>query len=481
MESLRHRDPDKLNLMNRILLRAPRDPFTPISPELGLALYDRGFWGRNAGNLVFTDAMHKLLSTPDAQITPNSFLSERPGINQGYIDRINEQFDVFVVPLANAFRKKFVGNLKRLTQVIEGLKIPVVVVGVGVEGGVRSLDDPFPSPEGELREAVIAFVRAVLERSASIGVRGEFTQAYLAELGFGDEVIDVVGCPSLFRYGPDLKIEKRSPGLTADSRFTINITPYVPYMGRASVRHAQKYPNLIYVPQGDDSLELMMWGLEPETIKNRDLPVHRDHPLYAENRMRFFVDTVTWMDFLREQEFSFGSRIHGNIAALSAGTPAYVLAHDSRTLELARYHEIPHTRVPDLPKDVDAADLYAEADYGAFNSGHAARWGVFADFLKRNDIEHIFLPGKENLDYEQRLREVPMPAAVQTLNATDPNERRRIAERTALVYRHGGLKGLKRDFKPDIPFPLTLPGALVRRPNSVRAVLGRVRRRLRRR
>ena len=462
--------------MTEILLRAPRDPFEPISPELGLALYTRGFWGRNVGNLVFTDAMHKLLSTPDARLTPNAFLSERPGVNQAYIDAINERFDMFVVPLANAFRTKFLGNLKRLTRVIEGLRIPVVVVGVGVEGGPRSLDDPFPSPEGELKDAVVSFVRAVLDRSASIGVRGEFTHSYLAQLGFGDDVVDIVGCPSLFRYGPDLAVTKRAPELTTDSAFTINITPYVRYMGGASLRHAEKYPNMTYVPQGDDSLELMMWGMEPEKIKNRQLPVHLDHPLYAQNRMRFFVDTVTWMDFLREQQFSFGSRIHGNIAALSAGTPAYVLAHDSRTLELARYHEIPHTRVPDLLEEVDAADLYRAADYTAFNAGHHARWDVFSAFLARNRIEHIYLPGKGNPDYEDRLRKVEFPPPVQTLNATDPDERHRIAERIALIYRHGGAEGLRADFPPAFAFPLIPEKPTLWR--RIRRFLGRMRRQL---
>ena len=48
-------------------------------------------------------------------------------------ERANSEFDVFVVPMANAFRADFVDSLDRLTDFIERLTIPVVVVGVGAQ------------------------------------------------------------------------------------------------------------------------------------------------------------------------------------------------------------------------------------------------------------------------------------------------------------------------------------------------------------
>ncbi|MBX7269708.1 polysaccharide pyruvyl transferase family protein [Micromonospora sp. Llam7] len=470
--------------MTRVLLRSAKDPFTPVSPELSLALYTRGIFGRNVGNLVFTEAVHKLISVPGTEVVSNSFLSERPGVDQAYVDRVNEQFDLFVVPLANAFRLSFLENLKRLTWVIEKLRIPVVVIGVGVHGGVGSLDNPFPPPTDELRVAVRRFVRAVLDKSATIGVRGEFTAAYLAELGFGDDVVDVVGCPSLFRYGPDLQVNKRVAALTRESRFTINISPYVRLMDEVGTRHAKRYPNMVYLPQGEEVLELLLWGTHPEKVRSK-LPHHTGHQLYREDRIRFFVDTWTWMRYLAEQEFSFGTRIHGNIVALSAGTPAYVLAHDSRTLELARYHDIPHSLVPDLTPEIDAADLYAQADYTAFNAGHAQRWDRFASFLERNGIEHVFQPGKADPGYDERLDAVGLPPAVTTLMTTDPEARKRITARVAELYSLGGLPALRKAHKPQHPFPHTaatsegkvpaarrpLPAAVRRLPVPVRSAL----------
>ncbi|MBQ1048611.1 polysaccharide pyruvyl transferase family protein [Micromonospora sp. C51] len=474
--------------MTRVLLRSAKDPFTPVSPEHSLALYKQGIFGRNVGNLVFTEAVHKLISVPGTEVVSNSFLSERPGVDQAYVDRINEQFDMFVVPLANAFRPTFLENLKRLTWVIENLRIPVVVVGVGVAGAGGSLDNPFPPATDEMSGAVRRFVRSVLARSATIGVRGEITAAYLAELGFGDDVVEVVGCPSLFRDGPNLRITKRAAELTPESSFTINISPYVLLMDEVATRHAKRYPNMVYLPQDDTDLRLLLWGVEPDNVRP-GMPHHTAHQLYREDRIRFFVDASTWMRYLAEREFSFGTRIHGNIVALAAGTPAHVLVHDSRTLELARYHDIPHTMVPGLSPEVDAADLYAQSDYTAFNAGHTQRWDRFGGFLERNGIGHIFQPGKANPDYDKRLDAVGLAPPVTTLMTTDPEARERITARVAELYALGGLRALRRAHKPDIPFPHTaapkeavatgerrpVPAAVRHLPAPVRSALRRSR------
>ena len=58
--------------------------------------------------------------------------------------QINERFDVYVIPLANAFRATFAEQLAPLTSVIEKLKIPVVVLSAGL---------PVPLPTRPARRA----------------------------------------------------------------------------------------------------------------------------------------------------------------------------------------------------------------------------------------------------------------------------------------------------------------------------------------
>ena len=164
----------------------------------------------------------------------------------------------------------------------------------------------------------------------------------------------------------------------------VNITARVTPMGPIVMSNMERYPNLEYIAQDKDALRLLLWGYGAKNIKDPSpLPVHLSHPLLRDDRTKFFVDPWPWLDYMRETDFVFGTRIHGNITALLAGTPGYVFAHDSRTLELARYFEIPHREMEDIPLDIDAAELYAEADYGPTMAGHAARYRTFIDYVER--------------------------------------------------------------------------------------------------
>jgi len=387
--------------MQQILLRSRKGPFDVISAEDTLL---RNMIAANAGNLIFSVATHGILQTAGTTITSDRFV-----IDPNDADRINERYDVYVIPLANAFRVTYESNLIRLTQLIRRLRIPVVILGVGVQSDLRSEMTRLRP----IQASVKAFASAVLDRSPSIGVRGEVTLDYLNGLGFRD--VEVIGCPSLFMHGPDLAIQKRAPALGRDARLAINVSPYVEAMAPIVTRHVERYPNLTYIPQDLDTLELLLWGpgRAHDAIAPTDpRPIHLAHPLFRDDKVRFFVDPAPWFQFLSGVDFSFGTRIHGNIAALIAGTPAVVLAHDSRTLELARYFEIPYRLMPDLGPETDASDLYAEADYGPFNRGHAARFATFVAFLERHGLDHVFRSPAPEPDFTTRLATTPFPPAV---------------------------------------------------------------------
>ena len=396
--------------MKQILLRARKSPFEVVSAEdtlLGNTIAD------NAGNLVFSVAAQRILETAETTVTADRFLIEPRAAGL-----INERYDAYVIPLANAFRLGYEPILIRLTQLIRRLRIPVVILGVGAQSNVRY-------ETGRLRpieRTVKAFVSAVLERSPAIGVRGELTLDYLNGLGFRD--VEVVGCPSLFIHGDDLAIHKPRPTLDRDARLAINVSPYVRAMGPIVARHVERYPNLTYIPQDLDTLELLLWGpggahdgVDPTDPR----PIHLAHPLFRDDKVRFFVDPAPWFQFLSGVDFSFGTRIHGNIAALIAGTPAMVLAHDSRTLELARYFEIPYRLMADVGPDVDAADLYAEADFGPFNRGHAARFAAFTGFLERCGLDHAFRSPAPEPDFATRMAVTPFPPAVTMASLVAPH------------------------------------------------------------
>ncbi|SDT43113.1 polysaccharide pyruvyl transferase family protein [Microlunatus soli] len=390
--------------MSNIFIRAHKSPFRPATAEQTIRQH---LIGNNVGNLIFSQSVCRLLSTRGTTIRTGGLGGTSPWGDDRRPDRL-------VLPLANAFRPGFGDRLERMATVIEQAAVPVTVLGVGAQATLSGRRKHRDATD----RAVQRFVRATLQHSTGpIGVRGEFTREYLAGLGFGAADVTVIGCPSMFGRGADLRIDRRVDAIGPQSAIALNISPYVPEMGPLSRRHAEQYPNLTYIAQNQQSLEFLLTGHYPappdSVVFGSGVPVTDDHPLIQQDRTRFFLDPVTWIDHLRDYQFSFGTRIHGNIAALLAGTPAVVLAHDSRTAELAEYHDIPFRLITDAPGQIDAAELYAEADWGPLNRGHAARWSTFADFLRQHDLSTVYDDGQDGgARFDARLAAVDFPAAV---------------------------------------------------------------------
>jgi hypothetical protein len=399
--------------MPQILIRSHKSPFTVADAD---TTYRQNLIGNNTGNLVFSQAVYRLLSTADNDLETSGLARSHPRV-------INSRFDHVVIPLANAFRSTYIETLDALSSLIEQLTIPVTVLGVGEQaslGGVYKGAD-------SVKPATKRFVSAVLDHSPSIGVRGERTRDYLNSLGFGDEHVKVIGCPSMFMYGPDLNVEKKVESLNVDSAIALNVSPYVAEMGPISLSAAEHFPHLVYMAQNIQTLELMLYGSYPKgkrmnAVAAKGAPINLDHPLIRSDRVRFFLDPSTWFDHLAQYDFSFGTRIHGNIAALLAGTPALLLAHDSRTLELAEYHEIPHRTINSIEAGADAITLYAECDWNRLNKAHPDRWDTFATFLQDHNLTHVYDEGQNASAFDERLAATEFPPPVRTLMGFSPEE-----------------------------------------------------------
>jgi hypothetical protein len=423
--------------MRSILLRAPKSPFVPATVEWTLA---KNLIGNNSGNLIFIDAAWKLLATRGTEITAAGLAA-----NPARAAELSETHDVFVVPLANAFRLGWEVQLERLAALVEQLTIPVVVLGVGVQGGINFS----PNHLKRIEPLVRRFVGAVLDHGPRIGVRGETTATYLEGLGFHD--VEVIGCPSMFMHGKGLEVTRRVREIDRESRLAINIghsmsSPYLAQLGEFIDRHVARYPRLTHFGQDRSTLELLVNGvIDPNTLKLPRMPIPESHPLLRRGRVRFYIEPWPWIADLADFDFAFGSRIHGNLAALIAGTPAFVLAHDARTLELARYFEIPHRALPDLTADADAADLYAEADYGPLISGHARRWEVFAAYLERHGLRHAFNDADDAAAFDRRIAEIEFPGAITAPGLLDRASRRlRRTGASALAIAHRAWRPLRR-------------------------------------
>ncbi len=405
--------------MQNILLRSGKSPFHVAKPA---EVVQQDLIGTNAGNLVFSDATHKLLTLPGTEVTSNGIKTDHSPERAA---QINERYDAFVVPLANAFRPSFEPSLKRLTRLIEQLSIPVVVIGVGAQAGTDYDTERLKAIEPSVKR----FMKAVLKRSASVGVRGELTGDYLKGLGYKDKDVEIIGCPSMFLHGDTFpEIRRPEGGITDASRIAVNVSPDAPRVGpiAAIVQRAyERFADLTYYAQNLTDAELLLWGdTSAEKGLTAELPNRVAHGLLRDDKARLPTDPYRWMAELRERDFAFGTRIHGNITALLAGTPAVVLCHDSRTLELCRYFDIPYAMLADQPAGLDPAELYEKADYTALQHGHRERWDRFARFLGRNGLKDTYTHGDRGAAFEERMAGLDLPPSMRVWDGSDDGAHR---------------------------------------------------------
>jgi hypothetical protein len=142
--------------------------------------------------------------------------------------------------------------------------------------------------------------------------------------------------------------------------------------------------------------------------------------------MRFFVDATTWIDALRDRDLVVGTRIHGTIAGLLAGVPSILIAHDSRTRELAQFHAIPYQTKAALRR-VDVAAWREAADFDAFTAAHARNTEVFRSFLDRHALGHTL--GRHDTRFDRELALRSLAAPVHTPSAGGAAGRRSLSDR----------------------------------------------------
>jgi hypothetical protein len=399
----------------KILMRMGKIPFQALDLVTSDA---RNIVGTNSGNMLFAEAVFKTLSVDGIEIDRHGY-----GANAKRAEYINANYDALVLPMANSFRVAWSSMLDNYYQLINRLTIPVTIVGVGVQ---TSLDYDLSnlSPIDNVSKRLIG---AILDRSASIGVRGECTAAYFRKLGFSGSLVDVIGCPSMFLHGRDFTIVDKGR-LDTDSAIAINVTSSfkkscfrdgLDLMLLLADKHIRKYRNSNLICQEGRSLSTMLWGAGKGTEFD-GVSDESFRALTVGKRAKFFVDPSTWISYLRHADFCFGTRLHGNIAALLAGTPAMILASDSRTLELADFFDIPYRRMDTVNNHLDVADLADKVDFSKLMQRHAGHFDNYISFLQKNSLESIYNHPLMEEKFNERLCNIRFAPAAETAT---PEER----------------------------------------------------------
>ncbi|GAF64982.1 putative polysaccharide pyruvyl transferase [Bacillus sp. TS-2] len=401
--------------MKKYLIRAgisPLDIFDPVKMIMSNSI------GGNVGNLIYQYSVIRNLMTENVELVPDYY-----DYDPKRAEEINENYDAYIIPLADAFRQEFVPSLKKYTQLIKKLNIPVIVIGVGLRAPFEpKLNEGFPFDKD-----VKAFVSAVLEKSKIIGVRGQITADYLSRLGFKEGTDHtVIGCPSMYAFGGELEI--RNTNITKDSMICVNSSRLSPDNVLNFIdRGLKEFPNHYFIPQW--LKEFILTYVGAPNVSNNDIknyPNKMSDSIYMNDRVRFFLNVPTWLDFLKQADFSFGARLHGNIAAVLAGTPSIIIPKDARMRELAEYHNLTRIMANEIDEKTNLIDLIENADFQSVTKNQRVNFDKFIQFLNQNELEHIYGDNSsvkiDKAPLDKALEKVELLAPVQTIRGCTPEE-----------------------------------------------------------
>lgn len=362
-------------MYKRIAIIGEKDPFSPADYSLPAEDAKR-LMGWNSGNRVFHYAIRKMTLTDKAQV---EFVSLEKLF--GYPEEIDAKYDAMIYSPANILSPEFKEYLVQWAQLVSSRikHASIFFIGCGSDGQPQDA----AKVAAEIQTAGYQLVRGILESGGAIALRGNYTAKVVQKLGFLGHDYAVLGCPSLYMNGGGLRIEK--PKLSHEEIKPIFNGNLVWYNGKYHSLF-EEYKKSIFICQD------LAWNLlyDSRSICKRDayfLQSNLFEMLYMSKRIQLYADPIPWIKDIRDggYNFSYGSRIHGNVVSLLAGIPAYISAENARVLELAEFFEIPH----DLAyrgKKPDVYKLYMLADYGNFNREFPQKYEKFVSWFRHHGL-----------------------------------------------------------------------------------------------
>lgn len=387
-----YNDKNNFTHKRKILIRAGFNPTKKYNIPIDFLI--NNMIGTNTGNLLFAYGAMNVLWTDGIEI---EHVYDKLNFSDEETSAINNNYEAFVLPLADAFRVQFIPFLKSYTSLIKRIKIPVVVLGVGY----RTTYEPKFESNSLLDDAVKDFVKAVLDHSTALGLRGMITGAYLKKLGFKEDRDFIpIGCPSLYTYGDNTCIRSIPSSdriISGKLLFNMNTwafhnyNEYIPQINLLIQDAIEKIPDHFLIQQLKDEIKRIYWGGRYSSLSNESIvATDKMKCLFENNRVKCFFDVPSWINFCKDADLFVGNRFHGTVAAILAGVPHIFLPFDGRTRELSEHHHLTSIMPHIINGNYDILKYFQELDFTSFNKFHKFNSINFIEFLEKNGLHHIF-------------------------------------------------------------------------------------------
>ncbi|MEQ3670371.1 polysaccharide pyruvyl transferase family protein [Pseudophaeobacter sp.] len=337
--------------------------------------------GQNTGNILFSAATSSLFDNgiDTDYALPNPWVAKRG--------------DCIVIAAANWLNNH--ADFGHIADKLEATNLPIIALGLGAQS---SLDKQMP----KLKPGTQRLISLLAERSPLISARGTFSCEVLEQYGAKNAV--PTGCPSLLMQGetaPKFRTRDSSAALqpgeislhSTRHHFHKAANPFYTYLYQQALLN--RHDLLLQSELAD--FYYTMGRLNNPEIKEKAASllseVYQATPYklgtYLRQHGHVYFSLETWLEYCRTKAFFLGTRIHGTIAAVLAGTPSLLIAHDSRTVEMSEAMAIPYMRKDEIDMDAPlrAEEYYERALDHDFEAAYRRYWEGFRDFFERCGLQ----------------------------------------------------------------------------------------------
>lgn len=341
-----------------------------------------GSLGNNTGNMLFGSAIQRIFK--------NGFPSNSMKIPTKE-ELESTCSDGIVIAAANWLQPRT--DFESQWQQLRNIDVPVVICGLGAQ----SMDGNIP----QLKDGTINFLRLISERSKYLSVRGNFTAKVLEKYGIHNVV--VTGCPSLLWHCDHPAYIHKKPLICNGNKISISATIPAKDFSRVMNKRMTLAHYLLgqCLKHGLDLVaqtELPLMRLKNGNQTQQDLTFLKSlvHPYdleycrnWAKTSIKYFASTSDWISYCSNKSFVVGTRLHGIVSALLSGTPALLITHDKRTIEMSKQASIPNISSETILKmgDLDFQRLRDGLEIDAFNERQKTYFNEFKHFWELNDVQ----------------------------------------------------------------------------------------------
>jgi hypothetical protein len=341
----------------------------------------------NTGNIVHANAAFQMFS--NAQVVSDSASEEN-------IERLRAECSHLAYAAATVLQVNsaapWTDKLVELGKFIEKLGLPIISLGFGHS----SLEPEFAFRDAKIDERSAYLLRVLADHAETVAVRGELTADLCRKIGVHN--VKVVGCQSLY-YSASLNSAEDWAHRDRTGRTMAHITYG---MENTDITEFCIRNNIDLIGQDEFAEQEIMEGKLPVEVFagetgeyklpygiergiNRKAISLREYHAYISKHFHKFYDMETWSGHIRRNyDFSFGTRFHGNVAALQSGVPALWLTHDTRTVELCRHFRLPTIKARDMWAYRSIDELKEVCDLTPFKNRLPTIISEFLGYMEEN-------------------------------------------------------------------------------------------------